>query len=232
SSCNGCTGESDPQRAAVWRMNLDGSNMQLVAKRIRNAIALAVDPTNGHLWAGDAGQDSLPIGHPYEFVDDVTASSASGVADYGWPYCEENHVLYNSGSGAPANCNAVVQPLVEFASYTTHVGAAFYPRNPTGPYALPATFFGALLVTSHGSWHQINGCNRPPEVDTVAMNGDRPVSPVNWSDPTVQWRPLVSGFQTACPSTRIGRPTGIAVGVKGSVFVADDEVGSIYRIRP
>ena len=51
-------------------MHLDGSSMQLVAKRIRNAIALTVDPVSGHLWAGDAGQDSLSTGHPYELVDE------------------------------------------------------------------------------------------------------------------------------------------------------------------
>ena len=114
SSCNGCTGETDPQRAAIWSMTNSGANMQLVARHIRNAIALAFDPATGHLWAGGAGQDDLANGHPYEFVDDVTAaaSAAGGVADYGWPYCEENHVLYNTGTGAPANCSAEAQPLI------------------------------------------------------------------------------------------------------------------------
>lgn len=232
SSCNGCTGENDPQRAAIWRMTLGGSDMQLLAKRIRNAIALAVDPVSGHLWAGDAGQDDLPTGHPYEFVDDVTASARGSVADYGWPYCEENHIRYSAGTGAPPNCNAAVEPLVEFAAYTTHIGAAFYPKSPTGPYALPQLFRGALLVTSHGSWHIVNGCALPPEVDYVPMNGDRPVRAVDWNNPTTQWHPLISGFQTDCPSTRIGRATGIAVGIKGSVFVADDQAGLVYRVRP
>jgi glucose/arabinose dehydrogenase len=232
SSCNGCLGERDPQRAAIWRMNLDGSNMQLVAKRIRNAIALAVDQVSGHLWAGDAGQDDLPTRHPYEFVDDVTASARGGVADYGWPYCEENHIRYNTGAGAPENCDATVEPIIEFAAYTTHIGATFYPRNPTGPYALPAPYRGALLVTSHGSWHVVDGCALPPEVAYVPMSGDRPARAVDWNNPTTQWHPLVSGFQTGCPSTRIGRATGVAAGVKGSVFVADDQAGLVYRIRP
>ena len=32
--------------------------------------------------------------------------------------------------------------------------------------------------------------------------------------------------------SRIGRPTGVAVGPQGDLFVADDQTGNIYRIRP
>ncbi len=235
SSCNGCTGESDPQRAAIWRMNLDGSGMTLFAKRIRNAIALAVDPVSGHLWAGGAGQDDLPTYHPYEYMDDASASAAAGggVADYGWPYCEENHILYNTGAGAPANCNATVQPLVEFPAYMTHIGAVFYPQSPTGAYALPAPYRGALLVASHGSWHTPGGCTVAPEVDYVPMNGDQPQTAMtNWgvNDPSSQWVPFVTGFQPGC-TTRIGRATGVTVGPQGSVFIGDDQAGVVYRVR-
>ncbi|MBV9232937.1 MAG: hypothetical protein JO030_02745, partial [Candidatus Eremiobacteraeota bacterium] len=99
SSCNArmhgggapCT-EVDPTRSAVSVARLDGSQLTLRAKRIRNAIALAVDPDTGDVWVGDAGQDDLPFGHPYEFLDDLSAHP--GVADYGWPQCEENRHAY------------------------------------------------------------------------------------------------------------------------------------------
>jgi glucose/arabinose dehydrogenase len=237
SSCNGCTGETDPQRAAIWKMSLSGSGMTLFAAHMRNAIALAVNPASGHVWAGGAGQDDLAAYHPYEYMDDVTAAGASagGVANYGWPYCEENHVLYNTGTGAPANCNAQAQPLVEFPAYITHIGAVFYPSNPTGSYALPSQYRGALIVTSHGSWHTPTGsCTLAPEVDYVPMSGDIPVTAMtNWgaNSPTAQYTNLVTGFQPGCTS-RIGRATGVTVGSQGSVFVGDDQAGLIYRIRP
>ncbi len=63
------------------------------------------------------------------------------------------------------------------------------------------------------------------------MNGDRPSKSVDWSNPTTQWTDFVTGFQSGC-TARIGRPTGIAVGSKGSLFIADDLTGSIYRVRP
>jgi glucose/arabinose dehydrogenase len=233
SSCNSCDQETDPLRASIVKLPLIGGTPTVVAKYTRNAIALAVDPATGHLWAAGAGQDDLPTYHPYEYADDVTASAASGVANYGWPYCEENHHTYSTPpSSWPNGCNGTVQPLVEFPAYITHIGAAFYPVNESGTYALPSPYRGNLLVTSHGSWHTpTNGCTLAPEVDAVAMNGDTPASAVNWSSPTTQFTNLVTGFQTGCTS-RYGRATGIAVGSKGSIFVSDDQTGNIYRIRP
>jgi glucose/arabinose dehydrogenase len=239
SSCNGCTGETDPQRAAIWKMNLTGSGMTLFAEHMRNAIALAVDPVSGHVWAGGAGQDDLATYHPYEYMDDVTASaaaSAGGVANYGWPYCEENHVAYSTPPASWTNgCAGTIQPLGEFPAYITHIGAVFYPANPTGAYALASPYRGALIVTSHGSWHTPNGsCTLAPEVDYVPMSGDTPVTAMtNWgvNSPTAQYANLVTGFQPGCTS-RNGRATGVTVGSQGSVFVADDQAGLIYRIRP
>ncbi len=225
SSCNACT-EVDPTRASVQAMHLDGSGMHTFATRIRNPMAFAVDPATGMVFTGGAGQDDLPAGHPYEFLDDLTAHAAG--ADYGWPVCEENHVAYT----ASASCATTVQPLIEFPAYSTIVGAAYYPATMAGTYAFPAPFRGGLFVSMHGSWHTQSGVPvDPPHVAFVAMHGDRPLTPVNWTDPTAQWKDFLSGFQAA-DGSRIGRTTGVAVGSRGSLFVADDQTGTIYRIRP
>lgn len=226
SSCDACV-ESDPTRASIQQLALDGSGMSKRAIRIRNAVALAVNPATSTLWAGDAGQDTLPAGHPYELFDGVTTHS--GVADYGWPDCEENQHAY----GAGAKCSATVIPAVEFPAYSTAVGAAFYPSNATGSHVFPPQYRGGAFVALHGSWHVSQGCNVPPLVAFVAMNGDTPRTPVNWNDPRAQATPFVSGFQPGCNGgSRIGRPVGVAVGPQGSLFIADDFSGSIYRVRP
>jgi glucose/arabinose dehydrogenase len=224
SSCNACV-EADPTRATIQAMNLDGSGMHTFATRFRNAIALATDPANGALWAGGAGQDWVAYGHPYEFMDDVSAQSGSPV-DYGWPDCEENHVAYTHG----ANCANVAVPQVEFPAYATHIGAAFYPSGGGGTYAFPASYRGGLFVASHGSWHCCP--STAPEVAFVPMSGGAPATPVNWNDPTVQWSAFMWNFGDSSSTNYIGRPTGVAVGSQGSLFVADDGVDAIYRIRP
>ncbi|MBV8344341.1 MAG: hypothetical protein JO190_05005 [Candidatus Eremiobacteraeota bacterium] len=219
--------EVDPTRAAISVMKTDGSNFAQRARRIRNAIALAVNPETESVWVGDAGQDRLPFGHPYEFLDDLSAHP--GDADYGWPVCEENHRVYWPGN----SCTQTVEPLVELPAYSTIIGATFYPAHESGPYAFPPPYRGGIFAAVHGSWHT-NGqsCSAAPSrVVFVAMNGDRPVKRVDWSDPTTQWTDFVTGFQSGC-TARIGRPTGVAVGPKGSLFIGDDDAGLIYRVRP
>lgn len=226
SSCNACV-ESDPTRATIQQMHRDGSAIATRAIHFRNAIALTVNPASGSVWAGGAGQDALAVGHPYEFFDDLSAHP--GIADYGWPGCEENHQTF----GSHANCASTVIPRVELRAYSTIIGAIFYPAAATGNYVLPTSYRGGVFLTAHGSWHQVNGkYYSAPQVVFVAMNGDVPKAPVYWSDPVTQWVPFITGFQLSNGTTRIGRPTGLAVGGKGSLFVADDLAGAIYRVRP
>jgi glucose/arabinose dehydrogenase len=234
SSCNAkmdygtepCT-EVDPTRAAVSIMKPDGSDFHQRAKRVRNAIALAVNPDTQSLWIGGAGQDRLRSGHPYEYLDDLSAHP--GDADYGWPVCEEDHHVYWRGY----HCGKTVAPLVELPAYSTIIGATFYPLHQTGFYAFPSEYRGGLFAAAHGSWHKDrNGCSvDAPHVVFVAMQGDSPVTSVDWNDPTKQWSEFVTGFQSSC-NTRVGRATGITVGPKGSLFIADDHAGAVYRVRP
>ncbi len=225
SSCNACA-ENDPTRASIQELGLDGSNMTTRGTRMRNAIGLIANPDTGTLWAGGAGQDDLPLGHPYEYFDAVTLHM--GVADYGWPVCEENHNAYGSG----ADCSAIVEPLIELPAYSTIIGAIFYPTSQTGKHAFPTAYRG-LFLSGHGSWHMTNGTYyTPPRVAYVAMNGDTPATAVDWSDPSKQWTEFVGGMQLADGVTRIARATGITLGKEGSLFLADDQNGLVYRIRP
>jgi glucose/arabinose dehydrogenase len=224
SSCNACS-EADPTRATVQKMGIDGSGMTTQAKRFRNAVVLATDPSSGTVWAGDAGQDNLPAGHPYEFLDPV--SSRTAPADYGWPVCEENHVAYASG----ADCSNVVVPALAFPAYSTIVGAAFYAANHGGTYAFPTAWSGGMYVSVHGAWHKTgNAYTAPPHVAFVPFSGGSPARAVKWNDPTTQWNDFFTGFQQG--TARVGRTTGVTVGASGSLFVADDQTGAIYRIRP
>jgi glucose/arabinose dehydrogenase len=221
SSCNNCDPDLDATRATIQQMDLDGAGIAPKARHIRNAIALATNPDTGTLWAGVAGQDELPHGHPYEIFDAVTLHA--GVADYGWPYCYENHQAVDGH-----DCAAQTVARVVFPAYETPIGATFYPLHPSGAHAFPDAYRGGAFVTLHGSWHQPPV---PPRVVFVPMSGDQPKTPVDWNDPTTQWKEFVGGFQTA-DGQRIARPTGVAVAPDGSLFVSDDLDGGIYRIRP
>lgn len=221
SSCDACDPDVDPTRASIQQMNLDGGGMSPKALHIRNAIALATNPATGTLWAGVAGQDALPHGHPYEIFDAVTLHP--GVVDYGWPYCYENHQAVGDH-----NCFNIPLPRVVMPAYATPIGAVFYPEHPSGAHAFPDAYRGGAFVTLHGSWHQPLVA---PRVVYVPMNGDDPKTPVDWNDPNKQWQQFVGGWQLP-DGRRIARPTGIAIGTDGSLFISDDLDGGIYRIRP
>ncbi|HTW84436.1 MAG TPA: hypothetical protein VMD91_10240 [Candidatus Sulfotelmatobacter sp.] len=221
SSCNVCDPELDATRATIQQMAPDGAGMKPRATDIRNAIALAVQPDSEDLWAGVAGRDDLEHGQPYEIFDDVSAHP--GVPDYGWRRCYDDHRPIGN-----AGCAGVVIPLVVFPAYDTPIGAAFYPTAPGGRYAFPAPYRGGAFVALHGSWHQPPV---PPRVAFVPFAGRKPAKAVDWNDPGAQWHEFLSGCQAA-DGSRSCRPTGVAVGTDGSLFVSEDAGGTVWRIRP
>ncbi len=218
SSCDACRPDVDGTRATIGRVM--GGKYLIIARNIRNAIALAANENTGALWAGVAGQDELAAGHPYEIFDDVTAHAPD--VNYGWPDCYENH--------KGGNCAGVVISRAVFPAYATPIGAVFYPQHPRGRYVFPARYAGGAFVTLHGSWH--GPPYVAPRVVFVPMRGDSPVSAIDWNDPGKQWSEFVGGYQAGGSNRRIGRPTGITVGPQSDLFVADDQTGAIYRIRP
>jgi glucose/arabinose dehydrogenase len=220
SSCNACD-ESDPTRATIQAMTPDGKNVRARAVDIRNAIALAVKPETGALWAGVAGRDDLEHGHPYEIFDDVT--SHAGTPDYGWMKCYDDRKPIGG-----ASCANVVVPKVVFPAYDTPIGAAFYPLDLKGAHAFPARYRGGAFVTLHGSWHQPPV---PPRVAFVPFRNGEPAKAVDWSNPDAQWTEFGGGCQSA-DGARACRPSGVAVGNDGSLFVSDDANGAVYRVRP
>ena len=226
SSCNACV-EADSTRASIFSMKLPNGPLVKRATRIRNAIALAVDPIDGALWAGDAGQDDLPFGHPYEFLDDV--SLQQGIADYGWPQCEENRKAYAAG----ADCAKTVAPLVELPAYSTDyrrgVLSRAAPRTIRVSGCIPrrALRRRARIVAPRSRRRvRSDAAGRlDRHAGRTARHGDR------LAESAAQWHTFVGGFQ---PSgvRRNGRPTGLAVGGEGSLFIADDGGDVIYRVRP
>ena len=220
SSCNACD-ETDPTRATVQAMTLDGMNVHARAVDIRNAIALAVQPVTGDVWAGVAGRDDLEHGHPYEIFDAITAHA--GTPDYGWMKCYDERKPIGG-----ASCANVVVPKVVFPGYDTPIGAAFYPIDEKGAHAFPASYRGGAFVTLHGSWHQPPVA---PRVAFVAFRDTDPAKAVDWANPDAQWTEFLGGCQSA-DGARACRPTGVAVGTDGSLFVSDDFTGAILRIRP
>jgi glucose/arabinose dehydrogenase len=209
--------------------------------------APATPPPTCAAMDSDYGVGTADTGHPFEFIDPVTkryASNGNSTADYFWPYCEEN-----KWPVFPGSCSSMFTRLVQTPAYNTLESAVFYPAYSGTPpaYAFPSAYQGGLFLSLHGSWHETTGgiFVAPPRIVYIPMNGDTPVSPQTWGpagqpggDPFSTWgtkggNPVafLDGYQDPSSGLRVGRPTGLAVGPNGSMFIADDGSGAIYRIR-
>ena len=75
-------------RATVWVYNSDGSGGQLFARGLRNAVGLAINPWNQHIWATDNGRDLLGDNIPPE-----TVYALQDGGNYGWPVCHAGPIM-------------------------------------------------------------------------------------------------------------------------------------------
>ena len=80
SLCDLCR-EQDPERAAVLMLDLDGSNRQIFASGLRNAMGLALHPVTNELWAVVNGHDREGNSLPPERIDIIRQGGF-----YGWPF--------------------------------------------------------------------------------------------------------------------------------------------------
>lgn len=86
SSCDVCI-EDDDYRAAILVSNLDGTDLRVFAKGLRNTVFFTFDGS-GRMWGNDMGRDFLGDNLP---PDELNLILEGG--DYGWPYCFGQRVV-------------------------------------------------------------------------------------------------------------------------------------------
>jgi glucose/arabinose dehydrogenase len=218
------------QRAGIWRFDArkTGQTPATAARwatGLRNPMAMAVEPTTGTLYMAGHGRDQLAENWkwPAEAGQENPAEEFGPVpngADYGWPYCffdpRKKEKLQNpeyGGDGTKAgDCGKRAQPAIGFPAHWAPNALHFYSGTK-----FPAKYRSGAFLAFHGSW------NRAP----APQQGYRVVFiPFQSGRPTGQWEDfaLPSGSPTSI------RPTGLATGPDGSLYVSDDQNGKIWRI--
>ncbi|HKU60993.1 MAG TPA: PQQ-dependent sugar dehydrogenase [Gemmatimonadales bacterium] len=217
------------RRAGIWafdavRQRQRFADGRRVATGLRNASALTTQPGTGAIWAAVQGRDQL--GDNWGFSDQANAENPAEELvhvqqgdDFGWPYCYFS-VTYDKKVLAPeyggdgrkiGRCAAAKNPVIAFPGHWGPLALAFHDGEGLGP-----TFRDGLFVAFHGSW------NRAP----MPQAGYR-----------VVFAPFVDGKATGKYITVASgrnptglRPSGLAVADDGSLFVAADANGKIWRI--
>jgi glucose/arabinose dehydrogenase len=187
-------------------------------------MALAFEPRTNVLWMASHGRDNLSSNWGYSdtMSAELPAEEFGPVvqgADYGWPYCYYDGLQkkkvqapeYGGDGKVIGECAGKAQPAVAFPGHWAPMSVAFY----TGT-AFPAEYRGGAFLAFHGSW------NRAP----LAQDGFRVVfAPFREGRATGTYTTLMQGK----PGSVI-RPSGVAVGPDGALYVAADQQGKIWRV--
>lgn len=190
---------------------------EVLARGLRNSMALAIDPRSGALWQGENGRDAIQAAMPALKNDDELPHDELNAivrgADYGWPYC------YDEGLPSPeypaADCRRARAPARLLPAHAAPLGMTFYTGSQ-----FPAGFAHSLLITYHG--YRKHGHR------VVALLDQGKDGPLGASVT------LVSGERKRGAGGRsgkgLGAPTGIAAAADGSVFISDDRGGIVARL--
>ncbi len=206
SSCNVCL-EEDPRRASILRFAPDGSDVELFASGLRNAVGFDWQPGTGHLYATDNGRDLLGDDFPPCELNRVVAGGF-----YGWPFANGDRVPDpDLGAGRTDAIAASRAPAHGFRAHNAPLGIHFVQGH-----RVPPRLRGAALVALHGSWNR------------TSKDGYKVVS-LHWNrDGSISEQDFLVGF---LEGERVyGRPVDVAEGRDGSFFVSDDYSGTIYRV--
>ncbi|HEV2734752.1 MAG TPA: PQQ-dependent sugar dehydrogenase [Longimicrobiaceae bacterium] len=225
-------------RAGIWRFAADrqgqaASAGERWATGVRNGLALAVNPADGTPYAVSHGRDQLSGNWPRLFTDAQNAEKPAEEmmrlergADFGWPYCYFDPELrarvlapeYGGDGRRAGRCAGKADPVAFFPAHWAPNALLFY----TGTQ-FPEKYRGGAFVAFHGSWNRAPLPQAGYRVSFVPFNG---------AGPAGRYEDFASGF--GGPDFASGdaahRPTGLAQGPDGSLYVTDDAGGRIWKI--
>ena len=208
----GNTAEEPLPRASVQLFAADGSGQRTFASGLRNAIGIAFHPLTGELYASVNERDRLGDG----LVPDYLARLVDG-GFYGWPYAYLGpNPDPNFGARRPDLVARTIAPDVLFDSHSAPIGMVFYNGQQ-----FPPEYQGDAFIAFQGSWNSA----KPTGHKVVRV-------PFKDGRPTGVYENFVTGFWFAGRERAViwGRPAGLAIAKDGSLLIADDAGGTLWRV--
>lgn len=204
--CNICLPEKDIYSSLI-RMNQDGGEFEILARGIRNSVGFDWQPKTDQLFFTDNGRDHLGDDIPPDELNKWTEKGQH----FGFPYCHGGSILDSEFAG-DKRCSLYTAPEWKFKAHMAPLGLRFY----TGKL-FPKRFFNQLFVAQHGSWNRSEPHGY--RIALVKFKQGRAVSE----------QAFITGWLTA-EGKVLGRPTDILQMHDGSLLIADDTLGVIYRV--
>lgn len=202
--CNVC--EPGPRHGNILRMNADGSGMETFASGVRNSVGFDWQPQTGELWFTDNGRDMLGDNLP---PDELNAAPRAGL-HFGFPYCHGGD-LADPEFGSKRACADFTPPARKLGPHVAALGMRFYTGS-----MFPPAYRGQIFIAEHGSWNRTDKIGY--RVSLVRVQGGKAVG----------YETFASGWLQGDAVS--GSPSDVLVLPDGSLLVADDYAGAIYRI--
>jgi glucose/arabinose dehydrogenase/mono/diheme cytochrome c family protein len=225
-------------RGGVWRYDANKTNQKFspaarYATGIRNAEGFTFD-SSGDLFVTQHGRDQLHANWPNLYKSSEEASLPAeellllkSGGDYGWPECyydgiQQKLVLapeYGGDGGKQVGvCANKIAPVASLPAHWAPNAMVRYDKQQ-----FPARYRNGIFIAFHGSW------DRAP----YAQGGYNVVfQPLQGESASGNCEVFADGFAgpDESPAGAAHRPSGLAVGPDGALYVSDDIRGRIYRI--
>ena len=225
-------------RAGIWRYDANTLGQKFspgerFATGLRNGEGFAFDRA-GRLFATQHGRDQLAENWSklYTHAQGAELPAEELVqlepgADFGWPYCyfdgeQDKLVLapeYGGDGGKKIGvCATKKPPVAAFPAHWAPNAMAFYDGG-----LFPESYRGGVFIAFHGSW------NRAPS----PQGGYNVVfQPLADGKAVGEFIVFADGFAGAnkTPAGAAHRPSGVAVGPDGALYISDDKNGRIWRV--
>ena len=222
--------------AGIWRFDARKTGQRQsdglhYAIGYRNGVGLTIGP-DGKLWGVQHGRDALfqnwsnlfdakyGAENPAEELIQVNRGE-----DYGWPYCYysnvENKLVdapeYGGDGKKSVRCADKKGPVAAYPGHWAPNGLAFYAGS-----MFPAKYKNGVFIAFHGSW------NREPEPQAGYRVVFQPMKDGKANGPYETFADKFSPRSGGSGPNR--RPTGVAVGPDGALYIADDATGRIWKV--
>ncbi len=205
--CNVCLPKKEIYSSLV-RFNPDGSEFEILARGIRNSVGFDWQPKTKQLFFTDNGRDHLGDNLPPDELNKWSKNKQH----FGFPYCHGG-IIADPKFAEDRKCAEFTAPEWKFKAHMAPLGMRFY----TGKQ-FPKRFVNQLFVAQHGSWNRT--IPHGYRIALVKFNKGKPV--------------LEQSFITGWLTTEgkvLGRPTDILQMPDGSLLIADDTLGVVYRVE-